>query len=1166
MKKTLSLMIVLTMVAALAINAFAFNPVSTLADDQLVEVYSDRFDDDHDADDWLCAGGVKVADGVMTLGMPLGSWTSTGYMAMLNSSAVDYSQPHVIEFKATVTHSGSCYAGFALRAGNMGDSPFPNLMNGGRWGTASAAETATGIAVDLHIFNGTVDQVFGISFEDGEAQGTSAQFLANVPEGFHVNEETSYKIADDGDKITCWANDILLFTITMSDLQDGWYQTVTVTGPSGEALANGGGRDPKVSATGRFGFFQRDKGITVDDVVVKVEKKPEFSMLNAAFDVLKYDETALVSEKAYLWVHDEANRPAMDFEKGQVSTISFRGWAYTTMPVAGFGYRIDGGELVTNASFVEDRSSELGAYPGAKGYLVNVPVDELMTGEHTIGIYVLDEYERDILIVKTKNDVDYPIEITFTISASSVLPTDPVNSNHNIDIKKCNADMTEFNVYGWSVYNMPVQALGYVLDGGDPVWVITEVSDEPRTTDNDRAPNDIYVNSGLNTVLAQNGLTGGLDPFYAYRINLTLDITGFVVGEEHTLEVIIKYTDEAETVANAFRTETFTITRKVPNKFTFIVGEETSKVNTGAVSNVEASMNGDVIVFTTTKASDTWFEIPLDKVDSSVYTKIEFKYRAQSVWQNNAYLKATTVNTGYSGTNGTWCSPGLVGDGEWHVKTYVIAESFPALAGTLLTGLRIPAGAAVGDTFEVEYVALRTDEEPTAPAELVPTWISFDVVYVNDGGYTTDGTTTVDTWIANNPISATEGDALKLGAQGWTFINGAAAITGIYYKIDDGELVGGAQFLQNREDAANAMAPIGGTVYNTMGFVIPRNTIDVSGCSVGKHEVKVYALAKDANENVTYCRIVKIPFEIKERTMPKINSISLSLEQTLTMNFKVKSAKFTSEPTVGYFHDPFIEVTFGGKTVTLDEYTVSGDFFVFSFHGIGPEQMTDTVSAVLKAYKGDTLNEKAAVEYSIESYCLNLLADEGSSDELKTLLVELLQYGALTQVYTEYNLDALADANIDDYLDFDLGQYEDISPVKMLMPMGNNVEVTYVSAGLRLEDSIALRIMINAEDIEDLAVSCDYNDQSVDRGDFVHVSGNRYYVYLPGIYAQDMRKEITVEIFRMGNRVANQFHYSVADYIGVMLEDTDDQDLFDLLEGLMQYGDAAAAYADSLTV
>ncbi|MBO4422050.1 MAG: hypothetical protein J5879_01320, partial [Clostridia bacterium] len=196
----------------------------------------------------------------------------------------------------------------------------------------------------------------------------------------------------------------------------------------------------------------------------------------------------------------------------------------------------------------------------------------------------------------------------------------------------------------------------------------------------------------------------------------------------------------------------------------------------------------------------------------------------------------------------------------------------------------------------------------------------------------------------------------------------------------------------------------------------------------------------------------------------------------------------------------------------------------------------------------------------------NLLADEGSSDELKTLLVELLQYGALTQVYTEYNLDALADANIDDYLDFDLGQYEDISPVKMLMPMGNNVEVTYVSAGLRLEDSIALRIMINAEDIEDLAVSCDYNDQSVDRGDFVHVSGNRYYVYLPGIYAQDMRKEITVEIFRMGNRVANQFHYSVADYIGVMLEDTDDQDLFDLLEGLMQYGDAAAAYADSLTV
>ena len=894
----------------------------------------------------------------------------------------------------------------------------------------------------------------------------------------------------------------------------------------------------------------------------------DHAMVNAAFDDLKYDDTVLCSSKAYLWVHDEANRDAMDFVKGDVSQITFRGWARTNMEIAGFGYIIDDGDLVTG-DFIEERA-DLASEPGARGYLVTVPVADLRTGDHKIAIYVYDEYYRAIEIVKVKNEIEYPIEINFTVDYDE-LPSEPEVHAYHVDKKKCNYAMTEFNVYGWSVFNLPVQALGYVLDDGEPVWVVPEISSIPRETNDDRLPNDIYVSDPLNKDLIKNHTVDDLDPFFAYRINVTVDITGFEVGEEHTLEILVKFNDEAETVVNAYDETTFTIVRGVPSEFTFMKDGETYKVINGATNNVSHSNNGDVIVFTTTKANDTWFEIPLDNLDSSVYTKIEIKYRAKSIWQNNVYLKDTEINKDYSGVSGTWASPGLVGDGEWHVKTYVIAETFPALAGATLTGLRIPAGTAVGDTFEVEYVALKTAEEPSAPAELVVTLSSFDIVHVNDVSYTTTAEMSTAVWIQNNPISFTEGETLKLGAEGWVFINGAAAITGMYYKIDDGEYVGGAQYLNNRPDLPGIISTWGGVyansnAYNTIGFKFPANSVDVSSCPVGDHVMKVYALAKDADNNPFYCLILSVPFKVVEREMPQISSISLSLEQTLTMNFKVKASEFVSEPAPGFYSDPFIEVTFGGKTVTLDKYTVSGDFLVFSFNGISPEKMTDTVSAVLKAYKGETVCANTAIETSVEAYCLNLLADEGSSDELKTLLVELLQYGALTQVYTEYNLDALADANIDDYLEFDLGQYEDISPVKFFHPMTETPEVTYLNAGLRLEDSIALRIMINAENIEGLTVCCYYNDQSVVSEDFVHVSGNRYYVYLPGIYAQDMRETITVEIRREGDPVADQFIYSVADYIYVMLEDTDDQDLYDLLEGLMQYGDAAAAYAASLTV
>lgn len=891
MKKLLSIMIVLAMVMALVLNVIAWGPVSELTDEELEVVYSDHFGDDHKESDWIYGGGVKVADGVMSLNAPItNDWIGNGFAAMLKGSAVDYSRPHVIEFRAAVAEGGSLYAGFGIRAGS-GNS-IPNLNNGGRWGTGGS-ETATGIAVDLRV--AAAAGVTGLSFENGEAQSSSAQYIINNPSALSdVFAWNSYKIADDGDKITVWVNGSLFFTIEMSGLVDGWYQTVVVKDSTGTVVnKSAGDRNAVVAETGNFGFFQRAHGIAVDDVVVKVEKLPDYEMVNAAFDELLYDGTALVSQKAYTWVHDEANRPAMDFEKGTVSNITFRGWARTTMTVAGFGYRIDGGDLVTG-DFIQDRAAELEAAgeTGAQGYLVTVPADQLMTGEHTIAIYVIDEYDRDIEIVKTKNGVDYPIEITFTVSPSTVVPTEPVNSNHNIDKNKCNADMTEYNVYGWSVYNMPVKALGYKLDGGEPVWIVTEISEEPRENDTGRAANDIFRDAALDPVLASNGLTGGLDPFWAYRINVTLDITGFEVGDEHTVEVVVKFTDEAETVQNAFRTQTFTFTRKVPNKITLIKDGESSKINTGAMNNVAASMNGDVIVFTTTKADDTWFEIPLPEVDSSVYTKIEFKYRASSVWGNNAYLKDTEFNKGYSPVAGTWAPPALTGDDEWHTATYVIATMFPSMAGKILTGLRIPAGAAVGDTFEVEYVALRTAEDPVPPAELSVTMKSIDEAYVNDGGKTGGS---ADAWLAENPISVEEGETLKLGAKGWVFVNGAAALTGVYYVIDDGEYVGGAQYLQSRPDVINALAGVGGTEANTTGFNVPRYEIDVSECAAGEHSVKLYVLAEDANGNTTYCRFLKISFTItpKPVVVGDINGDGFINNKDVVVLFRAVSESLT---------------------------------------------------------------------------------------------------------------------------------------------------------------------------------------------------------------------------------------------------------------------------------
>jgi len=143
----------------------------------------------------------------------------------------------------------------------------------------------------------------------------------------------------------------------------------------------------------------------------------ETKLLDAAFDELKYDGEALVSEKAYTFVHDEANRELFDFNKGDVDVITFRGWAQLNKTLKGFGYKIDDGELVTG-EFIQDRAAELEAAgkPGANGYLVDVPVDGLEAGDHTIAIYAIDEEDNAVAVVKIKSGVEYPVALSFTVT------------------------------------------------------------------------------------------------------------------------------------------------------------------------------------------------------------------------------------------------------------------------------------------------------------------------------------------------------------------------------------------------------------------------------------------------------------------------------------------------------------------------------------------------------------------------------------------------------------------------------------------------------------------------------------------------------------------------------------------------------------------------------
>ena len=140
----------------------------------------------------------------------------------------------------------------------------------------------------------------------------------------------------------------------------------------------------------------------------------------------------------------------------------------------------------------------------------------------------------------------------------------------------------------------------------------------------------------------------------------------------------------------------------------------------------------------------------------------------------------------------------------------------------------------------------------------------------------------------------------------------------------------------------------------------------------------------------------------------KIRASSLSLGNNLIMNFKV------SRDTLEGFDEPYVEVLRNGKTTRITSFKEQGDDCVFSFENIAPQTMNDELSATLYATKEGALYGSNTLKTSVRSY-VEFLLDNYSSDKyakLRTLIVDLLDYGAVAQEYRNYKTDALVNAEL----------------------------------------------------------------------------------------------------------------------------------------------------------
>ena len=265
---------------------------------------------------------------------------------------------------------------------------------------------------------------------------------------------------------------------------------------------------------------------------------------------------------------------------------------------------------------------------------------------------------------------------------------------------------------------------------------------------------------------------------------------------------------------------------------------------------------------------------------------------------------------------------------------------------------------------------------------------------------------------------------------------------------------------------------------------------------------------------------------------------------------------YTAELPEG-FDEAYMTFTMNGVSCRVAPEKADDGSCIFPFTGITPQHMGDSILAELTVVKNGETFTDVRKDYSIRQYCINQLK-KTSDDKLKTLLSDLLTYGAAAQCYTNYRTDALVTEGID----LTPSKFEGLKSAKATFEGEKDPAVDWYSSTLALRNALAVRLYFKAEKTDDLTVKTVIGDRAYlfNEKQFACTEAGLYYVEVRGIKATEFDAPVTASFYRSGKQTGRTVTYSVNTYISSM-QDVTNEPLQMLVRALYCYGASAKAYA-----
>ena len=298
----------------------------------------------------------------------------------------------------------------------------------------------------------------------------------------------------------------------------------------------------------------------------------------------------------------------------------------------------------------------------------------------------------------------------------------------------------------------------------------------------------------------------------------------------------------------------------------------------------------------------------------------------------------------------------------------------------------------------------------------------------------------------------------------------------------------------------------------------------------------------------------------EEKPSPVINTVSLSLESSITMNFKVLKSSLSS------FDEFYMTFECGGKEEKVTDYKETDKYYVFSYKGINPQLMNDNVTAVLHAKNKNGEYTSPEKIMSVKEYAYTML-DRYSDDEhskLRTLLVDLLNYGAAAQIYAGYQTDNLVNSDLTDvqkdWASKDTTEFKNIRNLNYKTI--SNPTAEWKTCSLVLKNSIMVKVKFSAKDVENKTVEIVLKNAkfTYTKDDFVNNGDGTYYVYCNELFANELSDDLLFTIYENGVPCSNTMLFSVESYARLVRDNYKDKPLDKMTTAMMLYGNSAKAY------